>query len=86
MSEFAGAAKITVGQALKAEDSAEWVEAMRKEVFALLDGGTLIPTARDSIRGRYKILHSTAQLKKKLFQDGSIDKRKCRVCVCGNEL
>jgi len=55
-------------------------------VNSLLDGGTLLPVDRSSISGTYKIIHSTVQLKLKLFQDGSVDKYKCRICACGNEL
>ena len=80
------AAKVTVGLALKSPDADLWIEAMIKEVESLIRGGTLEPVHRADLAGAYKILHTTAQLKLKLHQDGSVDKYKCRLCACGNEL
>ena len=70
--EFAGAVKTTVGTALKSSDASNWIAAMRKEVESLLAGGTFVPTERSAIRGKHK--------------DGAVDKYKCRLCACSNEL
>ena len=50
----------------------------------MLTGGTLVPHT-GPITGPHKLIHSTAQLKLKSYQDGTIDKYKCRLCGCGNE-
>jgi hypothetical protein len=84
--QYAGAVKVTVGQAIKSAEAELWVAAMKAEIQSLISGGTLVLTKRSDIVGAHRILHSTAQLKKKLFQDLSVDKYKCRLCVCGNEL
>jgi len=84
--QYAGAVKVTVGQAIKSAEAELWVTAMKAEIESLISGGTWVLTKRSDIVGAHRILHSTAQLKKKLFQDLSVDKYKCRLCVCGNEL
>jgi hypothetical protein len=81
----ASVSKVTVRTALQSEEQALWVAAIRKEVFSLIEGGTLEATTGDIV-GAYKLLHSTAQLKLKQHQDGTLDKYKARLCACGNEL
>jgi hypothetical protein len=53
--------------------------------MSLINGGTLVATATEIV-GRFKLIHSTAQLKLKEHRDGTIDKSKARLCACGNEL
>jgi KUP system potassium uptake protein len=94
---FAGVAKVSVGTALRDPDKEMWIKAIRAEIFSLLgmdsDGRPIRgarPTLRDvgnvAITGPHRVIHSTAQLKKKQHQDGSLNKYKCRLCGCGNEL
>ena len=79
--------KLTVATALKSSLCDAWVEAIIKEVMSLLEGDH--PTL-EKVSGPgdhpYRIIHSTAQLKEKWRQDGTLDKLKCRLCGCGNEL
>lgn len=84
--ESASVAKTTVGVALRARDSSEWRKAITKEVMSLISGGTLVAEDPRLISVGAKFIHSTAQLKLKRHQDSSIDKYKCRLCACGNEL
>ena len=82
---FSGAAKVTVSIALKSAERDRWIEAIIAEIFSLIDGGTLERVDR-AVAGPHRIIHSTAQLKAKWRQDGTLDKLKCRLCGCGNEL
>jgi hypothetical protein len=77
--------KTTVRTALQSEASDHWRAAIVAEVMSLLRGGTLEATVGNPV-GLFKLIHSTAQLKLKEHQDGSIDKYKARLCACGNEL
>ena len=82
----AGAAKITTGQALKSRDKDLWIQCIHAEITQLINGGTLVAVDDcDIIRGS-KIIHSTLQLKVKLYASGLLDKYKARLCACGNEL
>jgi hypothetical protein len=81
----ASVSKTTVRTALQSEASDHWRAAIIAEVMSLIQGGTLQAIAGDPI-GLFKLIHSTAQLKLKEHQDGSIDKYKARLCACGNEL
>jgi hypothetical protein len=83
--DFAGAAKITVTSAMKSKEREKWIEAIMMEIFSLINGGTLEAVDK-VITGAHRVIHSTAQLKAKWKQDGTLDKLKCRLCGCGNEL
>jgi hypothetical protein len=83
---YAYSSQVTVGKALKAEDSAHWKRAIKLEIDTLINGGTLEETEYDELEAVRDVLHSTMQLKKKTLQDGGLDKYKARLCACGNEL
>jgi Reverse transcriptase (RNA-dependent DNA polymerase) len=82
----ASAAKVTVGQALRSADRENWIQAIKDELIQLITGGTLRAVNDSEITGKYKVIHTTMQLKHKLKQDQSLDKWKARLCACGNEL
>ena len=85
--DFCGGAKLTVATALLSDERDAWIDAIVQEVMSLIEGDN--PTfERVSGPGKrpYRIIHSTAQLKEKWRQDGTLDKLKCRLCGCGNEL
>ena len=84
---FAGGAKVTVGKALKSEESEEWATSMRDEINQLVNGTqTLVPTAEADLEENRVVIHSTMTLRKKIKQDKILDKYKSRLCACGNEL
>jgi hypothetical protein len=39
--EYLSVNKVTVGKALKQQDRVQWIEAIRHEIFSLINGGTL---------------------------------------------
>jgi hypothetical protein len=85
--DFSGLAKLTVTTALKSPEREDWIEAIIKEVLSLIEGESPTLEAVDGPGDHpYRIIHSTAQLKAKWKQDGTLDKLKCRLCGCGNEL
>jgi hypothetical protein len=86
VSAILAATKLTVGKALKAPNSVDWVTAMADEISNLIEGGTLEPVSKSDIPRGARIIHTTMQLKEKLHQDSSLDKLKARLCACGNEL
>jgi hypothetical protein len=72
--------------ALNSEERLQWVEALKKEVDSLLiTTESIIPeTPKPGIE--YDLIYATTALKKKLHADGSVDKYKVRIPVCGNQL
>lgn len=82
----AASAKVTVSQALRSDDKSNWIAAIKDELIQLITGGTLEAVNDSEITGRYKVIHTTMQLKHKLKQDQSLAKWKARLCACGNEL
>jgi hypothetical protein len=79
-------AKLTVKKALEGDDSALWIDAIRKEINLLIGGGTLVAEDTDLAGGPYDLIHSTMQLKVKMNDDGSVNKYKARCCARGDEL
>ena len=73
-------AKITVGNALKTSDAAEWIAAMKTEMDQMLETGTLEPTEMSKVLPNSSIINSTMVLVQKP------EKKKARLCACGNEL
>ena len=78
-------AKVTVTSALKSQESEHWIKAIKKEIELMFSSTTLVPEPLPT-NSPYHIINSTAQLKRKLHQDGTISTYKARLCACGNEL
>lgn len=76
----------SITEALRAPDREEWVEAMSGEIETITNQfGCLIPEEIDTSQP-YDLVHATMQLRKKMKDAVTIDKRKARLCACGNEL
>jgi hypothetical protein len=73
-------------QALSSEEREEWIAALTTEIQSLLNTtNSIIPETPDPQQD-YDIIYATTALKKKLHPDGTIDKYKVRIPVCGNQL
>ena len=72
--------KITVGNALKTSDAAEWIAAMKIEMDQMMETGTLEATKMSRVLPNSSIINSTMVLVQKP------EKKKARLCACGNEL
>ena len=72
--------------ALNSEERPMWIEALKTELDSLLHTTkSIIPeTPQPGIE--YDLIYATTALKKKLFADGTVDKYKVRIPVCGNQL
>lgn len=82
----AATSKLTVSGALRSEDRAHWIKAIRDEIFALLYvTHSLVPEDIDYSKPHH-LIHATIQLKKKMKDVNLLDKFKARCCACGNEL
>ena len=73
-------------EALEGEDRNQWVKALSDEINSLLNvTQAIVPETPDTTKD-YDIIYATTVMKKKLHADGSIDKFKVRIPVCGNQL
>ena len=72
--------KITVGNALKTSEAAEWIAAMKVEMDQMMETGTLEATKMSDVLPNSSIINSTMVLVQKP------EKKKARLCACGNEL
>lgn len=75
-----------LSQALASAERDEWIKALKQEVDSLLETTkSIIPETPDKDID-YDIIYATTALKKKLHADGTVDKYKVRIPVCGNQL
>jgi hypothetical protein len=74
----------TVAQALSSADKDEWLKAINSELSSLEENETWIKVPRSSLSPSTRILPSKFVLKVKHKPDGSVDKFKARLVVCGN--
>ena len=75
-----------LAEALQGEDSKQWVEALMVEINSLLHVTESIVPEEPDPNIPYDLIYATTVLKKKLHADGSPDKYKVRIPVCGNQL
>ena len=75
-----------VHEALRSPEREDWVDAMGDEIDTVTKKtGCLIAEDIDTSQP-YELVHATMQLKKKMIDAVTVDKRKARLCACGNEL
>ena len=75
----------TVTQALEGDDAPDWLAAIHSEVEQLKQRQTWNLIPRADVPSGSKILPCSIKLKKKRLEDGSVDKRKARVCIGGHK-
>ena len=73
-------ARVTVENALKTSDAAEWIAAMNTDMDQMMETGTLEATKMSRVLPNSSIINSTMVLVQKP------EKKKARLCACGNEL
>ena len=72
--------------ALASEDGKHWIAALKMELESLLQTTKSIVPETPEPGMEYDMIYATTALKKKLHADGSVDKYKVRIPVCGNQL
>jgi len=72
--------------ALASEDGQHWIAALKVELESLLQTTKSIVPETPEPGMEYDMIYATTALKKKLHADGSVDKYKVRIPVCGNQL
>jgi hypothetical protein len=75
-----------LSEALASEDGQHWIEALLVELESLLNVTRSIVPEMPESGTDYDMIYATTALKKKLHADGSVDKFKVRIPVCGNQL
>jgi hypothetical protein len=85
-----GASKKSKGdelsEALTSEDAQHWIAALKLEVESLLQTTQSIVAETPEPGIDCDLIFATSALKKKLNADGTVDKFKVRIPVCGNQL
>jgi len=72
--------------ALASEDGQHWIAALKVELESLLHTTKSIVPETPEPGMDYDMIYATTALKKKLHADGSVDKFKVRIPICGNQL
>jgi len=72
--------------ALASEEGQHWIAALKMELESLLHTTKSIVPETPEPGMEYDMIYATTALKKKLHADGSVDKYKVRIPVCGNQL
>ena len=68
------------------EDREQWADAIRKEIFALLEETKTFVREDIDTSKPYTLINTTMQLKKKMNDAVTLDQYKARCCGCGNEI
>lgn len=75
----------TVNQALEGPEAPDWLAAIQVELEQLKERKTWRLIPRSEVPAGCNVLPSSIKLKQKRLEDGSVDKKKARLCVGGHK-